>query len=177
VRPVVVLVEFLVKAAFRKRFRELIGANARASLECERGCRRFDVLVDPTNRDGSCSTRFTMMTPPSTNIFAPATIGVSLRRQRTRLSIDRSAVLRFPTRWERSFSQTRKRRPWKCQSNRLLKNSLRFRKEGVRRGFFRPDLVHRAEISWDWDHCFPFFQAAGHTSPAGVKSLGRRTML
>ena len=46
-RPFVVLVEFLVKAAFRERFRELIAANARASLECERGCRRFDVLVDP----------------------------------------------------------------------------------------------------------------------------------
>jgi len=47
VRPLVVLVEFLVKAAFRERFQELIAANARASLEREPGCRRFDVLFDP----------------------------------------------------------------------------------------------------------------------------------
>ena len=46
-RPLVVLVEFLVRAAFVDRFRELISANASASLEGEPGCRRFDVLVDP----------------------------------------------------------------------------------------------------------------------------------
>ena len=46
-RPLVVLVEFLVTRSFVKRFGELIAANARTSLERESGCRRFDVLVDP----------------------------------------------------------------------------------------------------------------------------------
>lgn len=46
-RPLVVLVEFLVKPSFVGRFRDLISANAEASLERERGCRRFDVLFDP----------------------------------------------------------------------------------------------------------------------------------
>jgi (4S)-4-hydroxy-5-phosphonooxypentane-2,3-dione isomerase len=46
-RPLVVLVEFLVKPSFVGRFRDLISVNAEASLERERGCRRFDVLVDP----------------------------------------------------------------------------------------------------------------------------------
>ena len=46
-RPLVVLVEFLVTPNFVKRFGELIAANAQASLERESGCRRFDVLVDP----------------------------------------------------------------------------------------------------------------------------------
>ena len=46
-RPLVVLVEFLVKASFRERFRELVAVNAKASLERERGCRRFDVLIEP----------------------------------------------------------------------------------------------------------------------------------
>lgn len=41
----VVLVEFLVRPGFAERFGELILANARASVEKERGCRRFDVLV------------------------------------------------------------------------------------------------------------------------------------
>jgi (4S)-4-hydroxy-5-phosphonooxypentane-2,3-dione isomerase len=42
-----VLVEFLVKPSFAERFRDLISANAKASLEREMGCRRFDVLFDP----------------------------------------------------------------------------------------------------------------------------------
>jgi (4S)-4-hydroxy-5-phosphonooxypentane-2,3-dione isomerase len=46
-RPLVVLVEFLVKPSFAGRFRDLISANAKASLEREMGCRRFDVLFDP----------------------------------------------------------------------------------------------------------------------------------
>jgi quinol monooxygenase YgiN len=46
-RPLVVLVEFLVKPSFVELFRDLISVNAEASLERERGCRRFDVLYDP----------------------------------------------------------------------------------------------------------------------------------
>ncbi|MBV9288546.1 MAG: antibiotic biosynthesis monooxygenase [Hyphomicrobiales bacterium] len=46
-RPLVVLVEFLVKPSFVARFRDLIAANAKASIERETGCRRFDVLCDP----------------------------------------------------------------------------------------------------------------------------------
>ena len=46
-QPLVVLVEFLARAYFTERFGELIAANARASLEHETGCRRFDILVDP----------------------------------------------------------------------------------------------------------------------------------
>jgi autoinducer 2-degrading protein len=46
VKPLVVLVEFLVKPAFAERFGELIRVNAAASLEREHGCRRFDVLVE-----------------------------------------------------------------------------------------------------------------------------------
>ena len=41
------LVKFLVKPSFAERFRDLISANAKASLEHEMGCRRFDVLFDP----------------------------------------------------------------------------------------------------------------------------------
>ncbi len=44
-RQLAVLVEFLVKDSFAARFGELIVANAEASLNHERGCRRFDVLV------------------------------------------------------------------------------------------------------------------------------------
>jgi quinol monooxygenase YgiN len=47
VSPLVVLVEFLIKRSFAARFADLIDANAKASLESERGCRRFDVLFDP----------------------------------------------------------------------------------------------------------------------------------
>ena len=46
-RPLTVLVEFLVKPAFAKRFGELVAANAEASLKAESGCRRFDVLTAP----------------------------------------------------------------------------------------------------------------------------------
>ncbi len=46
-RPLVVLVEFLVNPSFVGRFDDLISANAKASLERERGCKRFDVLFDP----------------------------------------------------------------------------------------------------------------------------------
>lgn len=44
--PLVVLVELLVNSSFVGRFRDLIAANAEASLS-ETGCRRFDVLFDP----------------------------------------------------------------------------------------------------------------------------------
>jgi (4S)-4-hydroxy-5-phosphonooxypentane-2,3-dione isomerase len=46
-----ILVEFIIKSGSIERFRELILANARASLQDEEGCRRFDVLSpadDPT---------------------------------------------------------------------------------------------------------------------------------
>jgi len=46
-RPLVVLVEFLVAPSFVVQFRDLIAANAKASLEREAGCKRFDVLFDP----------------------------------------------------------------------------------------------------------------------------------
>ena len=46
-RPLVVLVEFLVKPSFVAQFRDLIAANAKTSLEREVGCKRFDVLVEP----------------------------------------------------------------------------------------------------------------------------------
>lgn len=47
-RPLVVLVELLVKPSFVRQFRDLIAANAKASLEREAGCKRFDVLFDPS---------------------------------------------------------------------------------------------------------------------------------
>jgi (4S)-4-hydroxy-5-phosphonooxypentane-2,3-dione isomerase len=46
-RPLVVLVEILVKPSFVTQFRDLIAANAKTSLELEIGCKRFDVVVDP----------------------------------------------------------------------------------------------------------------------------------
>jgi (4S)-4-hydroxy-5-phosphonooxypentane-2,3-dione isomerase len=46
-RPLVVLVEILVKPSFVTQFRDLIAANAKTSLEREMGCKRFDVLVEP----------------------------------------------------------------------------------------------------------------------------------
>ena len=46
-RPLVVLVDFLVKSSFVARFRDLIAVNAKTSLERETGCTRFDVLCDP----------------------------------------------------------------------------------------------------------------------------------
>jgi quinol monooxygenase YgiN len=46
-RPLVVLVEFLVRPSFIAQFRDQIAANAKASLEREMGCKRFDVLADP----------------------------------------------------------------------------------------------------------------------------------
>jgi quinol monooxygenase YgiN len=45
--PLVILVEFLVRPDFAPRFAKLIRANARASVEREPGCRRFDVLLGP----------------------------------------------------------------------------------------------------------------------------------
>ena len=47
--PLVILVEFLVKPEFVSRFTRLIRANAKASLEREPGCRRFDVLLGPAD--------------------------------------------------------------------------------------------------------------------------------
>ena len=46
-RPLVVLVEFLVYPSIVAQFRDLIAANAKTSLKREIGCKRFDVLVDP----------------------------------------------------------------------------------------------------------------------------------
>lgn len=43
--PLAILVEFTVRPDSVERFRELILTNARLSLQDERGCRRFDVLV------------------------------------------------------------------------------------------------------------------------------------
>ena len=43
--PLVIYVDFTVKQGAVERFRELILANARHSLQDEPGCRRFDVLV------------------------------------------------------------------------------------------------------------------------------------
>jgi (4S)-4-hydroxy-5-phosphonooxypentane-2,3-dione isomerase len=45
-RPLVVLVEILVKPSFVAQFRDLIAANVKTSLEGEMGCKRFDVLVE-----------------------------------------------------------------------------------------------------------------------------------
>jgi quinol monooxygenase YgiN len=45
--PLVILVEFLVKPEFASKFGKLIAANAKASVEREPGCRRFDVLQSP----------------------------------------------------------------------------------------------------------------------------------
>ena len=45
--PLTVLVEFLVNPLFIAQFRDLICANAKASLEREMGCKRFDALVEP----------------------------------------------------------------------------------------------------------------------------------
>jgi len=42
--PLVIFVEFVVKAGGIDQFRDLILANARTSLSEEPGCRRFDVL-------------------------------------------------------------------------------------------------------------------------------------
>jgi quinol monooxygenase YgiN len=44
--PLIIYVEFAVKAAAVERFRALILENARKSLAHEPGCRRFDVLID-----------------------------------------------------------------------------------------------------------------------------------
>jgi quinol monooxygenase YgiN len=49
-RPLVVLVEVLEKPSFVAQSGDLMAVNARASLERELGCRRFDVLVDPEDR-------------------------------------------------------------------------------------------------------------------------------
>jgi quinol monooxygenase YgiN len=39
-RPLVVLVEFLVKPSFTAQFRDLVAVNAKASLERKVGCKR-----------------------------------------------------------------------------------------------------------------------------------------
>ena len=44
--PLVIYVEFTIKAGAVERFRALILENARLSLKNEPGCRRFDVLID-----------------------------------------------------------------------------------------------------------------------------------
>ena len=45
-RPLVVLVEMLVKPSLVARFRELIAANAKASVQRQAGRQRFDALLD-----------------------------------------------------------------------------------------------------------------------------------
>ena len=45
--PLIILVEFLVKPDFAERFAKVIAVNAKASVERERGCQRFDVLLVP----------------------------------------------------------------------------------------------------------------------------------
>lgn len=45
--PLVILVEFVIKPGFVPSFTKLIRANAKASVEREPGCRRFDVLLGP----------------------------------------------------------------------------------------------------------------------------------
>jgi (4S)-4-hydroxy-5-phosphonooxypentane-2,3-dione isomerase len=45
----VLVVDFRIHAAHVPAFAEAIGANARASLEREPGCRRFDVCTDPAD--------------------------------------------------------------------------------------------------------------------------------
>jgi autoinducer 2-degrading protein len=45
--PLVILVEFVIKAGSVDRFRELILSNAARSVKDEPGCRRFDVLAAP----------------------------------------------------------------------------------------------------------------------------------
>lgn len=47
--PLVILVEFVVKSDFVGKFSRLIATNAKASIEREPGCRRFDVLQGPAN--------------------------------------------------------------------------------------------------------------------------------
>ena len=41
----VIMVDFRLKAGAMRAFRQLIDANARASVKDEPGCRRFDVMV------------------------------------------------------------------------------------------------------------------------------------
>jgi hypothetical protein len=57
-RPLAVLVEFLVKPFFMSQFRDLIAANAKASLEREVACKRFDVLFDPEEPRRFASSRY-----------------------------------------------------------------------------------------------------------------------
>jgi (4S)-4-hydroxy-5-phosphonooxypentane-2,3-dione isomerase len=47
----VVLVEFRLKPGSSQAFGELIGANARASVADEPGCRRFDIATSPSDPD------------------------------------------------------------------------------------------------------------------------------
>src|SRR5208337_3536783 len=62
------------------------------------------------------------------------------------------------------------------RASRLLKNSLRFRKKVGRRKIFGLGLVDCGKWASTVNH-FPFhFHGAGHTSPVGARSLGRRTM-
>ena len=67
-RPLVVLVEFLVKPSFVAQFRDLIAANAKASLEREMGCKRFDVLANSVELRRFVPYETTRMRPHSTPI-------------------------------------------------------------------------------------------------------------
>ena len=46
-----VTVSFTLHAGAAERFRPLVEANARASVDTEDGCRRFDVCTDPSRPD------------------------------------------------------------------------------------------------------------------------------
>ena len=56
-RPLVVLVEFLVKPSFTAQFRDLVAVNAKASLERKVGCKRS--MCSSIQRSVSSSTRST----------------------------------------------------------------------------------------------------------------------
>ncbi|WP_051329373.1 putative quinol monooxygenase [Geminicoccus roseus] len=47
----VVLVDFRIRPGSEQAFAELVGANARASVADEPGCRRFDVATSPDQPD------------------------------------------------------------------------------------------------------------------------------
>jgi hypothetical protein len=58
-RPLVVLVEFLVKPSFTAQFRDLVAVNAKASLERKVGCKRSMCSSIQRSQDVSSSTRST----------------------------------------------------------------------------------------------------------------------
>lgn len=81
-RPLVVLVEFLVKPPFTAQFRDLIAFNAKASLDREVGCKRSMYSSIQRSHDISSSTRSTRIESHSMNISPRAITGVSQTRSR-----------------------------------------------------------------------------------------------